>query len=809
MRFPDWLSNRRWLLFAPLLAGAWLAFTAGHDIHHARYVEHLGDVGPLKSDAKSPTGLAGGMRTFIAQEHNQESYQWIAQTQLMASRGTWRLRHVDYDNAPEGREVHTASPYRWWLALLGHVHGWFSATPTAAAIERAAVLANPLLHGLLILAAAGYIAAVFGPGPAVAASIAMVGLFPLGGAFPAGQPDDFSLSVIFALGSVLPLAAGLWRNDNSAARRHFLAAGILGGMGLWIDVTVQAMLLAGITAGALLIRWLPGRGAGAGRTAEAAPAPWRTWATAGAITTLVAYALEYLPGHHAWTRWEVNHPLYAVAWLTAGELLARLAHNPRHDESRRARDLVTAAVAGVVVLGTIAAVAYHASHAAWPVDSAANRVSGLPGHAPAENLAAWLAHGGTSAVLATLLPLSLLGLGVGMVFRGGLEAPRQRALGLTLAPAGLALGIACAQLRWWNLLDVLLVALLALTGAVATSRGGRWRAAWMALLVVSCVPGLLHLARSGDPAAPESVTDAEVVALIERDLAHWLARRAGPDGAIVLAPPSLTGALCYHGGLRGLGSPYWENQAGFAIAVRMAGATSPDEAEALIRRREVTHVILPSWDPFMLEYARLATNEPEQSLAALLQRWLPPRWLQPIAYPLPAIAGMEDDFAAIFAVVDVQDNATALSRLAEYFLEMGQAQPALALSRALKESFSTDLGALTTRAQIALAMRNAPEVRELANAIMPFVERGDDLDLPWDRRISLALVLLNLQQRELARGRLEDCLYEADDARIRRLSPSTLYRLVAALESLGLDFPEPALGALARELVSAGVERPE
>ncbi len=67
------------------------------------------------ADASSPTGYAGGMRVLLAPGHNNKSYQWIAQTQTMIATREWRVRHVDYDNAPAGRPVYSPSPYRWWL----------------------------------------------------------------------------------------------------------------------------------------------------------------------------------------------------------------------------------------------------------------------------------------------------------------------------------------------------------------------------------------------------------------------------------------------------------------------------------------------------------------------------------------------------------------------------------------------------------------------------------------------------------------------------------------------------------------------
>jgi hypothetical protein len=49
--------------------------------------------------------------------------------------------------------------------------------------------------------------------------------------------------------------------------------------------------------------------------------PWRAWAVAGGVTALGAYLIEFAPAY-LW-HWQLSsiHPLYALAWLGAGEIL--------------------------------------------------------------------------------------------------------------------------------------------------------------------------------------------------------------------------------------------------------------------------------------------------------------------------------------------------------------------------------------------------------------------------------------------------------------------------------------------------------
>ena len=50
-------------------------------------------------------GELGTGNSLIVPLHHNDSYQWLIQTQQMFARGEWRVRHIDYENAPFGREV--------------------------------------------------------------------------------------------------------------------------------------------------------------------------------------------------------------------------------------------------------------------------------------------------------------------------------------------------------------------------------------------------------------------------------------------------------------------------------------------------------------------------------------------------------------------------------------------------------------------------------------------------------------------------------------------------------------------------------
>lgn len=427
----------------------------------------------------------------------------------------------------------------------------------------------------------------------------------------------------------------------------------------------------------------------------------------------------------------------------------------------------------------------------------------LTAYTSADSLAGWFSRDGLSLPLvASVLPLLLIPAALWLVRRPEVPTPARRILWITL---GLALGLAVlagCQLRWWILLDVALLGLLvALSAALPAVFGETFKlnAARLALLAL-VLPGAIWLWPQDVRKAGEDVLSVtEARAMIERDLALWLGHRA--PGTTVYAPPNLSASLAYYGGLRVIGSPYPGNEDGLAMAVRLAGATSVDEMQALVQQRGIRYVILSSWDQGLDELARAGSATPEKSLIALLRQWLPPRWLRPVAYELPQIEGFEGDAVFVFEVVEPQENATALSHLAEYFVEMQQPELAARVSAALAHAFATDPGALIARAQVALARADGPGLSAVMTALLPAITDGKDEDLTWERRANLALVLAQVKRSDLAKAQVRFCLEEADEDRLRSLTTVSLYRLLVLSRAYGIGFTDPALHAKALALL--------
>jgi hypothetical protein len=171
-----------------------------------------------------------------------------------------------------------------------------------------------------------------------------------------------------------------------------------------------------------------------------------------------------------------------------------------------------------------------------------------------------------------------------------------------------------------------------------------------------------------------------------------------------------------------------------------------------------------------------------------------------VAYLMPTIPGVEGQSAIVLEVVDEQDDATALSRVAEYFVDMGQQTLATKASEGLRR-FPADLGALVARAQVQFATGEGDAFAKSVDTIVRRIAGGADRDLQWDQRVGLAIVLAQAHHVDLARPRLEQCLADVDAEKLRSLSTTLLYRFRVLQKALNLKISDESLRILSLELL--------
>jgi hypothetical protein len=785
---------------------------------HAR-VRRVREVSAMIEGAKTNGTVSGiaaadeviGQRQLIVPGRNERSFDWIAQTQQMFVRHEARVRHIDYENPPQGRAVNAASPYRWWLGFVAWIDQLVSGRSITASVENAAIWADPALHFLFLIGGAFFVARRFGGLAAILFSIGVVTLFPFAGDFLPGMPDDRGLSHLIVIASLLTLLAGMISaNEDEAVVQPgwFAAAGVIGGLGVWVDVTAQIPVIAGVFVGGILVSLTAKIGRAKKAAVEEIALPWRMWSLAGAATVLVAYLIEYFPAHFELWRLESVHPFYGLAWIGLGECLGRLDQWIRGEK-----------YSGKGVLGWIAPAVSLLALAAIPVvmwktgsraflarDLSSLRLTALEDGAVATSVWTWISREGMSAtVWATLLPVLVLIPVAWTLFRSSTKPRARFAVTLIFGPALVLLGFASQQLGDWSRLDAVLLVLLVATFAGRPLVFFSVRS-WVCAGAVAGVAmlGITRLMPSKLPGAGGKLTASESQELIERHLAHWLARHAGESGAVVYAPPRETATLCFYGGLRGVGTFAPENREGFGAALMIAAAKTMEEAQGLLLARSVRYIVIPSWDPFFDEFAQryLAKNFSNRTslLAQELRRWNLPPWLRPIPYQIPIGGGFEGESVLVFEVVDEQSPSVAAGRLAEYLVETGELDQAVVVAETLRR-FPGDVGALVARAQVQAAKQDGNGFAQTLTALQARLSNGADRFLPWDRRVSLAIVLARANQVDAARGQLQRCLAEADGKKLRSLTTGSLYGLEVLTKAFELNISDPTLNALALSLL--------
>jgi hypothetical protein len=76
--------------------------------------------------------------------------------------------------------------------------------------------------------------------------------------------------------------------------------------------------------------------------------------------------------------------------------------------------------------------------------------------------------------------------------------------------------------------------------------------------------------------------------------------------------------------------------------------------------------------------------------------------------------------------------------------------------------------------------------------------------ISWNRRVDLAAILARAKVEAPAKKQLELCIADIDEAKIRSLSPGSVYRLLVLCRGFGVNMP-PTQRALALNLVPSAL----
>jgi tetratricopeptide (TPR) repeat protein len=578
---------------------------------------------------------------------------WVRHAIAAEASGNARVRFTTDDNAPQGRDVHWASPLLWMVRLAGRFTDIESAIPRFNA---------PLFLGLMILLS-GWAARYAGAGAGVLVAIAMTGHNRFHDSFAPANIDHHGLLAACVLALVLGLlfmGAGWWKpnlggtfttllpSDATRARRAAVISAVGGALGLWISAASMLPAIAICGAAGLMVALLAG-GAVMRDGARFDPGVWRLWGRTGAALSTLFYLVEYAPDHLG-VRLEVNHPLYALAWWGGAEIVASLAEVKVDRSIHLRRGLWKRLILPALAVLTVPAVIFQWGERVFVLGDpfiADLRHYVLEGKSlPA--VARSFGFGAIAYQLASAV-LFIPALAIGWRARG--EGMALLGFATMVAAGFFVLGI--WEVRWWFVGSATQIALLVV---VIASIRHRWT--WILVLaaVVFLPAGFQRIAAARSAVRNGVVDERDVLQPLYRDIAATL-RHTQPGGDItLLASPNASVGIAYYGGFKTIGTLFWENAAGLKAAATIFSARTDAEAAALVKARGITHIAMVSSAAFLPEYFRLlhpSANLDDLKLTfghRLAAKRPEVAWLQPIAYRRPADLAIAPTSVALFKV---------------------------------------------------------------------------------------------------------------------------------------------------------------
>ena len=660
---------------------------------------------PLPSESRQ--------ETILLPQASVDARWWVIHTREMLREGAWRIRHSDLDNAPAGREVHWSSFLMWILSGLAWIRSWGTGEPIHHFVANAALAAGPflmvaLLGGLSLMAARAW-----GWSTALFYLLVLLTTRAVTRTFFLGEADHHGIVLAFASACPLALLAGGCgfsktqkskqgkHPEKSSLRPWVVVSGIAGALALWVSASTTLPILAGtglgILACGLLLKAEPGT--------QQAPGIWFLWGLSGCLSSLGFYLLEYFPSHMGW-RLEVNHPLYALAWLGGGWILDKSAvwRSSGRFPLRGFGDLLRLLLALVACAAPLAAILFAGDRVFWVSDKFLlslhkeyilefQSLFGLYGK---ENQSLWIPLFYHFWIFAIVAGIAFLGI------RRSIDWKLRCELCLLAPPVFVMQSLAVWQVRWgsvaaalWALVALaIFAAFLRLPSGISTRTFAFIGA--LASIAVAFFSATLPIAVASfheeTTALKSPIAESIGGNLILRDVARRISESSPRSVPIVLSGPNSSTELSYQAGLKTLGTLYWENMPGLKTAARIFAVPDGDEALRLLTASGVTHIVVPSWDNFAAAYDDLLAKTEGRPggmafFKSILENEEYPTWLRPFAYPIPSGSGIDSQSVRIFAVLPVQNAFESWFYRGVYHLESGQpekARPAFEKALALR-----------------------------------------------------------------------------------------------------------------------------
>jgi len=304
-----------------------------------------------------------------------------------------------------------------------------------------------------------------------------------------------------------------------------------------------------------------------------------------------------------------------------------------------------------------------------------------------------------------------------LMFSRKLDYGSKAILLLLICPIFLITGLQFRQVRWGMLNGPMYISLAGMVVPILWHIYSRRPLQRFGLVAVFCVAGyffsvdtvrgmLIPFWKQYSSEKNIEVGSGQLLALLHRDMAKALLQNANGKPITVLSSPNSSCLLATFGGLKTIGTLYWENVEGLKTAAEMLNAQSDDEALAMLKKHGITHVSLMTWENFIGPYFQILNPNPvpgkslENSFGqrALFKKELP-RWARPIPYPKNFLSNALQQDVLLLEVVPDQSPDEAEFHLARY-QRLAEGNPVAAEIR-LKSILDRSPGAAIVRMELA------------------------------------------------------------------------------------------------------------